>query len=314
MKFEISVAIPVYNRADYLKETLDSVLNQTHPPAEVVVVDDGSTDRTPEVLTNYGKRIKSIRIENSGPGIARKTAAEATTCPWLAFCDSDDIWLPDHLQRRVSLLAKHPEVNFSFSDLIPFGPAALPDRTYFSDAPEGWWQRFDQPDADNCIVMGHSAYRSFLVFNPGSPVTTVMARDLYDKIGGIDPRYSRMVSEDADMALKAVLHGFVLCDRTVTAKQRRHADNMSRAVLKNYLGACQIREDHIKLRIAPEQHHGAISDAIHVMLQNAFLAAYYAGDEKALKEIVGRLGFTRLTTQNKLRFIRSSLHRFFGIA
>ncbi|WP_434112392.1 glycosyltransferase family 2 protein [Methylocaldum sp. GT1TLB] len=311
MNFEIAVAIPVYNRADYLKETLDSVLNQTYPPAEVVVVDDGSTDHTPAVLASYGKRIKSIRIENSGPGVARKTAAEATTCSWLAFCDSDDIWLPEHLQRRASLLAKHPEVNFSFSDLIPFGPAALPDRTYFSDAPENWWQRFGTPDADNCIVMGNNAYRSFLVYNPGSPVTTVMTRDLYDKIGGIDPRYSWMVSEDADMALKAALHGYVLCDLTVTAKQRRHAGNMSGAVLKNYLGACRIREDHIKLKVAPEEHHDAVDDAIRVMLQNAFLAAYYAEDEKALREIVGRLGFARLTTKNKLRFIRSLLRRAF---
>ncbi len=300
---KISVAIPAYNRADYLRETLDSILNQSYPASEIIVVDDGSTDHTPDVLAGYGNKIKSIRIENSGAAIARKTAAEASTYPWLAFCDSDDVWLPHHLERRVALLKRYPDINFSFSDLAPFGPAAIAGRTYFSDAPADWWQQFPPPD-DNCIIMGTGAYRPFLRFNPGSPVTTVMTRDLYDRIGGIDGRYSRTVAEDADMARKAVLHGNVLCDLTVTAKQRRHADNMSAQVLSNLLGKCDILENHIRLQVAPVELYDDIQAEIKRTLHEAFLAAYYVNDFVAAKKIVNHLGWRSLSVKNQLRFLK----------
>ncbi len=304
MSYLISVAIPTYNRADYLRETIDAILNQSHPACEIIVVDDGSTDHTPDVLAGYGNKIKSIRIENSGAAIARKTAAEASTCPWLAFCDSDDIWMPFHLERRVSLLKQHPDINFSFSDLISFGDAAVPNRTYFSDAPENWWQQFPKPDANNCIVMGTKAYRPFLRFNPGSPVTTVMTRELYNKIGGIDGRYSRMVAEDADMARKAVLHGNVLCDLTATAKQRRHSGNMSAQVLQNLLGKCQILENHIRLQVAPVELYDDIQAEIERTLHEAFLAAYYVNDFVAAKKIINHLDWRSLSVKNQLRFLK----------
>jgi len=300
----ISVAIPTYNRADYLKETLDSILNQTYPASEIIVVDDGSTDHTPAVLDSYGKQIKSIRIDNSGAGIARKTAVEASTCPWVAFCDSDDIWLPQHLERRIFLLKQYPEVDFSFSDLLPFGLTAQAGRTYFTDAPDGWWTQFPNPDENNCIQMGNKAYLPFLEYNPGSPVTTLMTRDLYNRIGGIDGRYSRMVAEDADMARKSVLHGNVLCDLTATAKQRRHPGNMSAQALNNLLGKCQILEDHISLKIAPEPFRENIQAEINSTLHEAFLAAYYANDFTAAQHIIARINWRSLSTKNKLRFIK----------
>ncbi|NOR68250.1 MAG: glycosyltransferase [Methylomarinum sp.] len=303
MTYQISVAIPAYNRADYLKETLDSILSQTYPASEIIVVDDGSTDNTPDVIASYGSQIKSLRIDNSGAAIARKTAVEATSSPWLAFCDSDDLWLPHHLERRVNQLKKYPQVNFSFSDLSPFGPTAKTDHTYFADAAANWWQQFPDPDQDNCVFMGQQAYIPFLSFNPGSPVTTVMTRELYDKIGGIDPRYSRMVAEDADMARKAVLHGIVLCDKTVTAKQRRHSGNMSAQVLQNLLGKCQILENHISFNIAPKTMHPAIQLAIGETLQEAFLAAYYVQNKHQAKSIINKLGWSNLSIKDRLRFL-----------
>jgi glycosyltransferase involved in cell wall biosynthesis len=302
MAFEISVAIPAYNRADYLKETLESVFNQTFPPSEIFVVDDGSTDNTQDVITSYGSRIRSLRIENSGAGIARKIAAESTNCPWLAFCDSDDIWLPHHLERRVDLLKRNPDINFSFSNLQPFGPASHPNQTYFSDAPSNWWKQFKNRH-DNYIYMGNDAYKPFLTYNPGSPVTTVMTRELYDSIGGIDPRYSRMVAEDADMARKAVLHGNVLCDLTITAKQRRHLGNMSAQTLHNLLGKIRILQDHLDLGIAPSELHKDICQAIENTYQDAFLAAYYADAKQEIQQIIEKLGFFNLSFKDKLRYL-----------
>lgn len=302
MDYKFSVAIPTFNRAEYLREALDSVLHQSYPPTEVIVVDDGSTDHTEQVLADYKNRIKTLRIENSGAAIARKTAAEATSCPWLAFCDSDDVWLPEHLERRVSLLKKYPDSNFSFSNLEAFGPAAMENRTYFQDAPVGWWEQFPIKE-DNCIIFGRDAYRPFLRYNPASPVTTVMSRDLYDKIDGIDPRYSRMVAEDADMARKAALHGITVCDLTVTARQRRHEGNQSSQVLLNILGKQNILRNHIDFNIAPAELHHAILEEIESTSIEAFEAAYYSNTFYTALELANSFGIRKLSIKNKLRYV-----------
>jgi glycosyltransferase involved in cell wall biosynthesis len=311
MKYEISVAIPTYNSPALLKETLDSILNQTYPAAEIVVVDDGSTDHTPDVLASYGKLIKSLRIDNGGPSMARKVAAEATTSPWLAFCDHDDLWLPNHLEKRVALLKKYPDVNFSFSNALFFGPTAVEGTTLFDYAPDGWWENLGQANSDGCLVLDSGFYLHLLRFNPVWPTTTVMSRALYDSIGGIDPRYSRLVNEDADMTRKAVLHGNSLCDFTTTAMQRRHAGNTSGSELKTLLGKCQILKDHMTLAVAPIELHDAITNAINSTLHEAFVAAYYAENKQVIKEIAGRLGFANLSIKNQLRFIYLFLRTIF---
>ena len=93
----VSVIIPTYNSGTYVTETIDSVLNQTYPHREIIVVDDGSTDDTPEQVRRYGSAISYIRQSNSGVGAARNTGLRAASGHYLAFLDSDDLWLPEKL-------------------------------------------------------------------------------------------------------------------------------------------------------------------------------------------------------------------------
>ncbi|WP_263357920.1 glycosyltransferase family 2 protein [Acidicapsa ligni] len=110
----VSVIIPTYNRATYIRECIDSVLNQTHPRLEVIVVDDGSTDDTATVLREYGNRIRFLTQKNAGPAIARNRGIALATGDIIAFLDSDDQWLPTKLERQVqSLEAAGPEVTCS---------------------------------------------------------------------------------------------------------------------------------------------------------------------------------------------------------
>lgn len=89
-----SVIIPSYNRSSLLREALDSVFSQTFTDYEVIVVDDGSTDNTLEILKNYGDKIKVLQQRNSGPGAARNHGAKEAKGEFLTFIDSDDIWFP----------------------------------------------------------------------------------------------------------------------------------------------------------------------------------------------------------------------------
>ena len=100
----VSVIIPTYNRAQYICEAVDSVLAQTYRNIEVIVVDDGSTDNTEEILRQYDSKIKYVFQNNAGPSAARNNGIKQARGDLLAFLDSDDIWLPEKLERQVQLM------------------------------------------------------------------------------------------------------------------------------------------------------------------------------------------------------------------
>lgn len=104
----VSVVIPTYNRADYLREAIESVLAQTFRDFELIVVDDGSTDGTQELAASYNGKLKYLRQQNSGPSAARNNGIKNAAGRYVAFLDSDDIWLPEMLAKQISLFRKNP--------------------------------------------------------------------------------------------------------------------------------------------------------------------------------------------------------------
>ncbi|SNS67406.1 Glycosyltransferase involved in cell wall bisynthesis [Geodermatophilus saharensis] len=101
MGLRVSVVIPTYNSATFLVEALESVLAQTCPVHEVIVVDDGSTDGTGAALRPYADRVVLLRQDNSGVSAARNNGLARATGDWVAFLDADDIWLPDKIERQL---------------------------------------------------------------------------------------------------------------------------------------------------------------------------------------------------------------------
>lgn len=99
---DVSVVMPVRDGERYLAEALDSVLAQSAPPGEVIVVDDGSTDGTAEVIASFGDRVRSAHQEPRGHAAALNRGIGLATRPWLAFLDADDLWTPNALAVRVA--------------------------------------------------------------------------------------------------------------------------------------------------------------------------------------------------------------------
>ncbi|MCK4960446.1 MAG: glycosyltransferase family 2 protein, partial [Planctomycetes bacterium] len=91
--YSVSVVIAAYNAEKYIQRAIDSVLAQSLPADEIIVVDDGSTDNTGDAVKHYGSKVRYIYQENAGPASARNTAIEAATGTWIAFLDADDEWL-----------------------------------------------------------------------------------------------------------------------------------------------------------------------------------------------------------------------------
>ena len=117
----VSVIIPSYNSAAFLPETLKSVMAQTNPVAEILVVDDGSTDDTEQVVARYSPKVTYIRQSNQGVSAARNLGFEQSRSEWVCFLDADDVWHPNKVARQLEEVRRDSETLFSFTGYYLFG-------------------------------------------------------------------------------------------------------------------------------------------------------------------------------------------------
>ncbi len=119
MKPRVTVVIPCYNAAPFLRATLESALRQSHAPSEVLVIDDGSTDNSAAIAGFFGPPVRVISQTNQGESIARNRGIDEARGDWIAFLDADDLWLPNKLQRQ--LAAAQGEVAGIHTNYYAFG-------------------------------------------------------------------------------------------------------------------------------------------------------------------------------------------------
>tara|TARA_R110002049_G_scaffold2750_10_gene22455 strand:+ start:102905 stop:103891 length:987 start_codon:yes stop_codon:yes gene_type:complete len=105
----VSVVIPCFNASRFLSETIQSALDQTHSPLEVIVVDDGSTDNSATIADSFGPSVRVIRQSNQGESVARNRGIDEARGDWIAFLDADDLWLPQKLEKQLAAIDS-PEV------------------------------------------------------------------------------------------------------------------------------------------------------------------------------------------------------------
>lgn len=131
----VSAVVPVYNGERYLAETLAAIRGQTHPVAEIIVVDDGSTDASAEVAAAAVPSAKVLRRPNRGSGAAMNFAVTVARGDLLAFCDADDLWHPTKIERQVAALLANPGAAYSVTDVVNF---VSPELTVEPDSLEEW--------------------------------------------------------------------------------------------------------------------------------------------------------------------------------
>lgn len=119
---EISVVIPAYNASSHISETIESILRQSSPVGEIIVIDDGSTDNTCEILDKYNESIRLIKKENGGVSSARNLGIREAKGSWLAFVDSDDVWHPDKISLQVSALNLNENCILVYSGFKAWSP------------------------------------------------------------------------------------------------------------------------------------------------------------------------------------------------
>ena len=173
MSRAVSVVIPSYNSAQFLVQTLDSVLAQTLPPAEVLVIDDGSTDETRALVESYAARhpglVRYIFQKNGGQAEARNHGMRAASCEWVAFLDSDDWWKPEKLARQVAVLEASPESELIYTGLEVHYPDGHTEERL---APPPW------------TLWPELRYSNLI-----TPSTVLASRKVLLDAGGFDPRF-----------------------------------------------------------------------------------------------------------------------------
>ena len=182
----ISVIIPTYNRASLIKRAVESVLDQTVKPNEVIVVDDGSSDNTREVVESIQSPIvKYVYRENGGAGAARNTGVKEAAGDWIAFHDSDDMWRRDKLEKQAEYLKEHPDTGLVYSSY----EMHLEDGTSIL-----------MPGNKDGLSLEGNIFVPLLVRNTVGAPTVVVRKDLFEKAGGFDESLRSL--EDWDFAVR----------------------------------------------------------------------------------------------------------------
>ena len=208
----VSVVIPAYNCGRYLPETIESALSQTLPPLEVIVIDDGSTDDTAEVLRRYEGRIRYIHQRNMGISAARNAGIRVARGSLIAFLDADDVWLPSMLAQQCEALRRT-------------GAGVAHTGFYNWDSTTG---KRVPPVRDNSLFDGY-CYRKFFWNETGDPASAFMVRrSCFDAVGLFDEEIPGGCCEDLEMWTRLSRRfSFTYVDAPLVLR-RQHESNITR--------------------------------------------------------------------------------------
>jgi glycosyltransferase involved in cell wall biosynthesis len=263
----VSVIVPTYNRAAYLQEALGSIFQQTLPPAEIIIVDDGSTDNTEEIVQHARKPVQFYRQEHKGVAAARNLGMQMATGDLIAWLDSDDLWEPEFVETTMSSLAAHPEWGGVYSGITMINEKGeVLSQSVRVVPPEQFYDRL----AEDCFL---------------ATPTVVARKSCYDRSGGFDLQFS--VSEDYDMWLRLGKHCAFACIPTPLARIRVHASN----TMSSPDALCKARLALIA------KHFGKLASDIHDMSESsrrAYGHAYRFIGTKYIESGVLELGWEYL--------------------
>ena len=207
---QVTVILPTWNRAKWLRTSIESVLSQTFHDFELIVVDDASTDSTGKILESYSGKIKTILLpENLGVSAARNTAIVQSDSNWIAFLDSDDYWHAKKLEKQIKQTRLCPEHHIHFTDEIWIRNGKRVNPKHKHRKREGW---IFKPSLSLCLM---------------APSTVMLRRGLLERHGMFDDALP--VCEDYDLWLRlTAYYPVALVNEKLMTRHGGHSDQLSR--------------------------------------------------------------------------------------
>lgn len=214
----VSVVLPTYNRAAWLPQTVESILQQTHAPTEVIIVDDGSHDETEAVCAGFPDPVRYLRQENAGVSAARNRAIREAQGDWIALADSDDIWRPEKLEVQLAAMSVNPQAGWCASgcQVIDLESRPLSGLQSFErvfsvfaetpDSPDLFFARWLERGEIDVRGESHRLYAGNffeLLFNGNVvlPSSALIRRHLFDRVGLFDEAFR--VAEETEFFHRA---------------------------------------------------------------------------------------------------------------
>ena len=210
----VSVVIATYNRANFLSATIDSVLGQKFQNFELIVVDDGSTDNTRQVLEPYSSRIRYFYQENMGPSAARNMGARQANAPWVAIQDSDDLCASNHLETLYGYVKNHPQIGMVFANGKYLGG---PEHNRETIIPVKKSRRLARMGVQLADLFENSIVRL---------QAALISKEAYDSLGGHDE--SLWICMDLDLAFRLFMNFPVTYLEDAVFYYRKHDGNIGR--------------------------------------------------------------------------------------
>ncbi len=200
----ISCIVPVFNGERYIAETIKSILDQTLAPLEIIVVDDGSTDSTHDVLRPFGDHIQIVTQKNQGPSGARNRGLEQSRGEFVAFLDADDLWIPEKLELQIERMDEMPHAQLCSGHIKSF-----------------WIPELDH---ERVQLENHPYHQSRALL---SPCTVLTRREIFERVGRFDPELQN--GEDTDWFMRAMKLGVVIETLPdLLVHRRQHLSNLTR--------------------------------------------------------------------------------------
>jgi glycosyltransferase involved in cell wall biosynthesis len=207
----VSIVMCAFNAANYIDETIDSVLVQTFTDFELIIVNDGSTDHTAKIVKSYtDPRIVLVEQENGGPAAARNTAIQHASGKYLAILDSDDLWLPRYLEKMLKIFKSDPQIDIAYPNAELFGTPYWSGKRFMDRDPSSLPVTLDKLISRECNVF----------------ISSIFKREIIAKVGGFDPALKG--SEDLDLWFRICQAGYQFTYTTeVLVKYRKRDDSLS---------------------------------------------------------------------------------------
>jgi len=186
---KISAVIPAYDAEKHIARAIDSVLAQTRPADEIIVIDDGSSDATAKVVRSYGDKVILVQQKNAGVSVARNTGIEAVTGDWIAFLGADDEWLPEKLKLQAEHLARHPDLRWTYSN-------------FFQKPPEDGMLKTTHTSPELTKLLAGRAFfedylMSYMTYGYAWTGTILIHHSVFETVGMFEPGMKR--AQDSDL-------------------------------------------------------------------------------------------------------------------
>ncbi len=303
-KPSLTVVVPLFNGKTYIRETLEAILSQTIPPAEVIVVNDGSTDGSEKIATQYPVTI--INQPNRGISGARNAGILAANTEWIGLCDQDDVWVRKKLEAQLVVRQQVPDVDIIFSDIVtlkngrridsPFHVKRLVEACSIASYPPNMY-----------ALDGRWVCRTIMEGNPITPSTILCRRDLIAK-HLFDEEMVR--AEDRDLFLRMFPSSTIVYLDIPLVTYRLHETN-------NSLDSCKMMEGSALLAEKVVRHPSLYPDFVNDCMRHNIPELCYEAGSLALREghysdamrFLGKSLRYRWVAKALMKFIFASIKR-----